>query len=105
MNHNQPLWGPESARVGAQLRTWVNTRATLLQIADRLTAERPGDPMREATRLTLARRQAETRHGVDTRTARDVEDSVLRHTPRIERDITRGEYALILHRIAGGEHL
>lgn len=105
MNGKQPLWGPEAARVGAELHTWVHTRAVLLEIANRLTTERPGDPMREATRLGLALRYAEARHGANTRTARTVEEAVLLCTPRVQRDTTRGEYALVLRRIAGGEHL
>ncbi|WP_236243151.1 hypothetical protein [Streptomyces sp. CC228A] len=105
MNHNHPVHGPAAAQLGAQLRAWVDARAVLLLIADRLTTERPGDPMREATRLALALRYTEARHGADTRASRTVEQDVLQHAPRVERDTTRGEYALVLRRIARGEHL
>lgn len=105
MTINEPLWGTTAAHVGEQLREWVDTRALLLKIADRLTTERPGDPMREGNRLALALRYAEARHGYGSSAAAAAEQAVLQHAPRIERETTRGEYALILRRIARGEAL
>ncbi|WP_328313114.1 hypothetical protein OG432_24545 [Streptomyces sp. NBC_00442] len=82
----------------------VDARAVLTAIADRISAVRPAGAMREPSRLALALRYATEAHGFRSTRADDVEREVLRHMPRITdgTPITRGEYALILRRAAGG---
>ncbi|MFD7016094.1 hypothetical protein [Streptomyces sp. NPDC059928] len=82
----------------------VDARAVLTVIADRLSTVRPTGVMREPIRLTLALRYATERHGFRSARADEVENEVLRLMPRIAPDTvtTRGEYALILRRAAGG---
>ncbi len=75
---------------------------TLLgQLADKLSAHRPNDRMLESTRLAQALVYAERMHG-PTEAAFDAEQQLLAATPRIDRDITRGEYAALLRLIANG---
>lgn len=72
-------------------------------IADKLTSHRPGDRMLEDTRLAVACTYATRRRGF-SETADQLERMLLARMPRVERDITRGEYALILRRgLAGGD--
>jgi hypothetical protein len=79
-------------------------RCLLRQIAQRLRDERPADPMRESVRLALALTYSARRFGADTGLAHEAERQLLGQMPRIDRDesITRGEYALILDRVAAG---
>lgn len=76
-------------------------RGLLRAVAQRLRDERPGDPMRDATRLALALTYSERRFATNSALAREAERQFLGHAPRIEKPITRGEYALILDRAAG----
>lgn len=68
-------------------------------IADKLTRYRPEDRMLEDTRLALACTFATLRRGF-SELADQLERMLLARMPRVERDITRGEYALILRRQA-----
>ncbi|MGX1711392.1 hypothetical protein ACWIFI_18930 [Streptomyces albidoflavus] len=78
--------------------------AILDRLAHRLRSERPTDPMREATRHALLLRFSEARCGYGTARAEQAERAALDLAPCIERDrdITRGEYALILDQVIGG---
>ncbi|WP_432091807.1 hypothetical protein [Streptomyces sp. NRRL F-5630] len=76
--------------------------AILARLVKRLTFERPTDPMRESVRHTLALRYAEARYGYGTAHAARAEQAALTLAPRIDREITRGEYALILTRVLDG---
>ncbi|WP_455359999.1 hypothetical protein [Streptomyces sp. SYSU K21746] len=80
----------------------VDAIAVLTAIADRLTTARPHAAMDEGRRLALVFRYANERHGLCTDAADELEREVLKHAPRLDRDVTRGEYALILRKIAGG---
>lgn len=82
----------------------TNVRAVLTAIADRLSTVRPAGVMREAIRLSLALRYATEAHGFGTPRANEVEREALRLMPRVDPSstTTRGEYALILRRAAGG---
>ncbi|AZM54147.1 hypothetical protein DMA15_17520 [Streptomyces sp. WAC 01529] len=76
----------------------------LAAIADKLAGHRPDDRMLEDTRLALACTYATRRRGF-SEPADQLERMLLARMPRVERDITRGEYALILRRAAEGEQL
>ncbi|GGU13111.1 hypothetical protein [Streptomyces violascens] len=78
--------------------------AVLNAAADRLSAVRPDGVMREPIRLALALRYATQAHGFRSQRADEVEREVLRLMPIIapSSTTTRGEYALILRRAAGG---
>ncbi|MGX9921771.1 hypothetical protein ACWIG4_18175 [Streptomyces sp. NPDC002248] len=75
------------------------TPVILRQIAERLEAYAPGDPMHEETRLAAALTWAVRRHGYHDR-AYEAELLVLRAAPRVEVGTTRGEYAALLRRVA-----
>lgn len=81
-----------------------DARAVLTAIADRLTDVRADGAMREPSRLALVLRYATEAHGFRSQRADEVEREVLRLMPRITPDtvVTRGEYALILRKAAGG---
>ncbi|MGE9696688.1 hypothetical protein ACQKFA_23395 [Streptomyces sp. CH6] len=76
--------------------------AILARLVKRLTVERPADPMRDSVRRTLALRYSEARCGYGTARAARAEQAALDLAPRIDREITRGEYALILRQVLGG---
>lgn len=78
----------------------ADARAVLAAIADRLANVRPHAAMDEGRRLALVFRYANDRHGLCTDAADELEREVLQHAPRIDRDITRGEYSLILRKAA-----
>jgi hypothetical protein len=78
-----------------------DARNVLATIADRLTTERPTHLMTEAGRMALALRYASAEYGVGDG-AEDLEREVLRHMPRIDRPISRGEYALLIRGAAKG---
>jgi hypothetical protein len=82
----------------------ADARAVLTAIANRLTEVRPSGAMREPSRMALALRHATAAHGFRSQRADEVEHEVLRLMPRIAdgAPVTRGEYALILRRKAGG---
>lgn len=73
----------------------------LATIADRLTTERPTHLMTEAGRLALALRYASAEYGVGEG-AEELEREVLRYMPRVDRSISRGEYALLLRSATKG---
>lgn len=77
-----------------------DARAALTAMADRLTRVRPGGTMSDPVRMAMALRHACETHGVCTTDADRLEAEILAHSPRVETDITRGEYALLLHRAA-----
>lgn len=81
-----------------------DVRAVLIVIANRLSTVRPTGVMREPIRMALALRYATERHGFRSQRADEVEAEVLHLMPQVTNDmvITRGEYALILRRAAGG---
>lgn len=77
----------------------------LVSIADRLSTVRPGGAMTEESRLARALTHTVDLLGYGT-DAEQAERRVIALMPRITRSITRGEYALILRKIAaGGEQL
>lgn len=81
----------------------LNAAATtlLVAIAAKLTGHRPADRMLEQTRLALACSFATRLYGF-TETADDLERVLQRRMPPVERDITRGEYALVLRAAESG---
>lgn len=80
----------------------ADTRVLLQQIAARLLAERPAHPMRESLRQALALTFATRRHGYGTARATAAEELLLAHTPTVEPDTTRQQYARQLLDTAGG---
>ncbi|MFE2019865.1 hypothetical protein ACFW9O_17700 [Streptomyces sp. NPDC059499] len=78
-----------------------DTRLLLGQLADKLDAYRPGDTMREETRLAQALVFAEQLHG-PTEQGFDAEQNLLAAAPRVWPGQTRGEYAALLRLIAQG---
>ncbi len=76
----------------------------LAAIADKLTGYRPEDRMLDESRLSLACTYATSCRGF-TEPAEQLERMLLARMPRITRDVTRGEYALILRRLAKDETL
>ncbi|GAA2972193.1 hypothetical protein [Streptomyces enissocaesilis] len=106
---NQPLYGATADAIRDQLDrsngdaiTEQDITNLLLHLAARLTNERPTDPMREATRLSLALEYAAHRYGYGTGRAYAAEQAVLQRAPRVDRDLSRGEYALLLRKAAAG---
>jgi len=90
-----------------QARTPLSTRelrttAGLRWIVDRLTGFRPDDTMTPNARTSAALRYSTDILG-DTRDANGLYYDLLQAMPKIDRDMTRGEYALILRRTIGGE--
>lgn len=81
----------------------LNAAATtlLVAIADKLTGHRPSDRILEQTRLALACTFATREYGF-TEAADELERVLQRRMPRVARDITRGEYALVLRAAADG---
>ncbi|MGW1892125.1 hypothetical protein ACWCP6_17975 [Streptomyces sp. NPDC002004] len=71
----------------------------LVAIADKISSYRPEDPMLEDSRLALACTYATNLRGF-TETAELLERVLHACMPRVDRDITRGEYALILRKAA-----
>ncbi|WP_327710052.1 hypothetical protein OG912_16890 [Streptomyces sp. NBC_00464] len=93
---------PDEGLRRAQAEPDTTTRTLLLRIATRLSTERPSLAMREVTRLALALRFATEQHGFDTPETNTAEQQLLRHMPQVDdRDISRGEYALLLRGRAG----
>lgn len=78
------------------------TRVLMVCIAAKLATTNPGMKMREVTRLAYASRYATEDHGFGTPQATVAVRLLLRHMPRVDdRQITRGEYALLLRAVAG----
>lgn len=75
-------------------------RASLLWIADRLTTQRHYHEMTPNARQMLAMRRAQDIHG-DTGAGSALCALLLERMPHVDRDMSRGEYALILRRAAG----
>ncbi|QHC16881.1 hypothetical protein GR131_16295 [Streptomyces sp. GF20] len=76
--------------------------ALVTRLALRLRTERPTEPMRDGTRLALLLRFSEARCGYGTARAEHAERAARDLAPRVDRDITRGEYALLLDQVIGG---
>lgn len=85
----------EAARRASAASLNADATELLAAIADKLTSHRPADRMLEQTRLAHACTYATNRHGY-TEQAERLERILQRRMPRIARDITRGEYALLL---------
>ncbi|MFE5514478.1 hypothetical protein ACFQ9J_28485 [Streptomyces sp. NPDC056529] len=78
-------------------------RDGLRTIADQLTHTQPGQLMDPTHRLHLARTHADHVHPDDLDAAVELERSILRRMPFIEGlAVTRGEYALWLHKTSWG---
>ncbi|MEV6790886.1 hypothetical protein AB0M87_02570 [Streptomyces sp. NPDC051320] len=97
----QPVYGAAAEELRKDLTPTADVRTLLVTIADKLTGHDPAGPMLELTRLALAIVFTQ-RHHRDMDQAAATERQLLAAAPRIERDITRGEYALILRKIAAG---
>ncbi|MFB7832032.1 hypothetical protein [Streptomyces sp. NPDC056056] len=80
----------------------LRTRAGLTWIADRLTGFRSSEDMTSNARTAAALRYSTDLLG-DTRDANGLYYDLLQALPTIDREMTRGEYALILRRQIGGE--
>ncbi|MBX7464933.1 hypothetical protein [Streptomyces sp. NPDC057910] len=78
-----------------------DVRAVLIAMADRLTHVRPHGEMDDSRRLALILRYATDRLGFGP-AGEALEVEVRSYAPRITGKSTRGEYALILRRAAGG---
>ena len=78
-----------------------HVRAVLLDIADTLTTIKPWHNMAEGTRIARPLAVAERIHGRG-QYADDIARAALALMPIVDRDMSRGEYALILRRAAGG---
>ncbi|MET7787254.1 hypothetical protein ABZS93_11590 [Streptomyces sp900116325] len=79
----------------------TDAHSVLTTIADRLTTERPTHLMTEAGRLALALRYASAEYGAGEG-AEELEREVLRYMPRVDRSISRGEYALLIRSATKG---
>ncbi|MFJ9027586.1 hypothetical protein ACIRQP_03520 [Streptomyces sp. NPDC102274] len=80
-----------------------DARAVLLKLAGRLSSVRPTHAMQDSMRLAMVLTWTSELHGYMSDAAEDLEREVLRYAPAVDRDTTRGEYALILRKAAGGE--
>ncbi|MFF1417452.1 hypothetical protein [Streptomyces sp. NPDC058280] len=78
-------------------------QAILLAMSYRLTAVRPTHVMQDPIRLAMVLTYATEHHGYLSDAAAELEAEVLQYAPPVDREITRGEYALILRRAAGGD--
>jgi peroxiredoxin len=79
--------------------------AVLDTMAARLTIARPQGVMDEGRRLAMVFRYANEQHPNDDHAADALEREVLTLAPRLDdREVTRGEYALLLRKVitAGG---
>ena len=79
----------------------LRTRAGLQWIADRLTGFRSSEDMTRNARTSAALRYSTDILG-DTRDANGLYYDLLQAMPTLDRNMTRGEYALILRRAIGG---
>lgn len=91
----------EASRRAAAASLNADATTLLVAIADKLTAYRPEGRMLEQTRLALACTYATRLYGF-TEQADELERVLQRRMPRVERDITRGEYALVLRAAENG---
>lgn len=80
----------------------LRTRAGLQWIADRFTGFRSSEDMTQVARTSAALRYSTDLLG-DTRDANGLYYDLLQALPVIDRDMTRGEYALIVRRELGGQ--
>ncbi|MER5559676.1 hypothetical protein ABT071_13830 [Streptomyces sp. NPDC002506] len=78
-----------------------DVRAVLIAMADRLTHVRPHGEMDDSRRLALILRYSTDRYGFGP-AGEALEVEARSYAPRITGRSTRGEYALILRRAAGG---
>lgn len=94
---SQPDEGLRRARGDEPTET---CRELLLEIADYLTAARPMDGMREASRLYLASARAQRHFRMDEDRVAETTREILGHAPHPRAGETRGEYALRLRAAA-----
>ncbi|MFF2640337.1 hypothetical protein ACFVUB_11140 [Streptomyces niveus] len=78
-----------------------DVRAILVAVADQLAAGPHYRILTEADRLALILTEVTNRHGSGL-PALNLDREVRRYAPAIDWEITRGEYALIVRRAAGG---
>ncbi|QXE36187.1 hypothetical protein KQY30_20020 [Streptomyces sp. GMY02] len=78
-------------------------REILLDIAARLASIRPTHAFTDGRRMAMILTAVTNRRGYMTDAADELEAEVLQYAPPVDRAITRGEYALILRRSAGGD--
>ncbi|MFD7319360.1 hypothetical protein [Streptomyces sp. NPDC059883] len=81
-----------------------DAREILLNIAGRLASVRPTHVFDDARRMAMILTAATAKHGYMSTAADELEAEVLRFAPAIERgrEVTRGEYSLLLRKAAGG---
>ncbi|WP_282695478.1 hypothetical protein [Streptomyces sp. CC208A] len=97
MSDRTHLTQPDEALREVRLDDTV--RQGLRLIADRLTHTKPGHLMTPAQRLAIALTIADTTHPHDEDAAVELERQLLRRMPFVDGNIvTRGEYALWLHK-------
>ncbi|QXE36956.1 hypothetical protein KQY30_24850 [Streptomyces sp. GMY02] len=80
-----------------------DAREILLNIANRLASVRPTHAFTDGRRLAMILTAVTDRRGYMTDAADVLEAEVLRYAPPVDRAITRGEYALLLRKAAGGD--
>jgi len=86
-----------------QVRLDDSIRDGLRQIADVLAHTQPGRLMDASHRLHAARTYADKTHPGDSNAATELERQLLRRMPFVDgRTVTRGEYALWLHKTSWG---
>lgn len=73
-----------------------DARRILHAIADRLSDRWSDKPMTKGLRMGLALTYATDAHGFRTEAADELEAELLRHMPKIDRELTRGEYAIVM---------
>ncbi|WP_405799311.1 hypothetical protein [Streptomyces sp. NBC_01506] len=78
-----------------------DVREILLALADQLATGPHYRILTEADRLALILNEVTTRHGYGV-PALNLDQEVRRHAPAVDWEISRGEYALIVRRAAGG---
>ncbi|MGW6743758.1 hypothetical protein ACWGDX_24070 [Streptomyces sp. NPDC055025] len=81
----------------------AEAREILLNIAGRLASIRPTHAFDDARRMAMILTAVSDKHGYMSDAADELESEVLQSAPAVDRAITRGEYALILRKAAGGD--
>jgi hypothetical protein len=77
-----------------------STRDSLRWIADRLIHHRPHLLMTDDMRLAVALSAAHTAHPSGDQAAENLQDALLHRMPYVDKPITCGGYALLLHKIS-----
>jgi hypothetical protein len=65
-------------------------------IADRIAGKWSDKPMTKGLRMGLALTYATDAHGFRSEAADALEAELLRHMPKVDRELTRGEYAIVM---------